>query len=129
MLLHGALRLHWAGEGRRARSPLCPHLGFVPHPCLVLPPRGGSRVTLSLCFQWWSPGPRPGHWFQRSAHVGVTGAMETAGSVTHHAVSPLIYGSGAFADFRSSVGTSQSFCNSMGFGLLASGACGAGRGH
>lgn len=62
------------------------------------------------------------------AHVGIAGAIETAGSVTHHAVSPLIYSFGALTDFRSSVGTSWCFWNSMGFGVLASGARRAGRG-
>lgn len=111
-----------AGQGNVLR----PHLGDPGQPRLVLVPDGCPRVTLPLSIPWQSVGTRPGHSFWRSAHLGVVGATETAGSVTRLTVSPLIYGSGAFAgDLRSSVGISQSFWNRAGFGILASGACGA----
>lgn len=124
--LPGLCTCSWAGESGRALPVLCPHLGDPCQPCLVLVPDGCPRVSLPLSLPWQSGGTRSAHSFWRSAHLGVVGAMETAGSVTHLTVSPLIYGPGAFAgDLRSSVGMSQSFWNRAGFGVLASGACGA----
>lgn len=116
MLLPGALLL-WPGRGGRKRlAQAVSHPGAPPHPSLVLPPGGCSRFTLPLGIPWQSTGTRPGHSFLCSVHVGVISAMETAGSVTHHAVSPLIHGSGAFADFRNSGGNFSVFLEQCGVG-------------